>query len=122
MEPGDDVIRGRILEKTRDQYGGKIKKLVSYLKSQHPTTIADNTIVLPLPVNAVKMFLQYTSIKRDKNGTPVVPAKFNSFAHINGHNSAIKYIYKEAKVTPSVELDSMMQGTLHLTTCDTYII
>ena len=53
------------LEKTRDQYGGKIKKLVSYLKSQHPTTIADNTIVLPLPVNAVKMFLQYTSIKRD---------------------------------------------------------
>ena len=110
IEPGDDVIRGRLLERTRDQYGEKINKLHHFLLLHHPECVNDSDVLLPLPVNVVKMFLQHTSIKRSKNGVAFEPLKYNTFSHINGYNSAIKYIYKERKVSIDLELNEMMDG------------
>ena len=110
VEPGDDVIRGRLMDNTRQQYGEKIQKFCAFLLTHHPEYIKDDKILLPLPVNVVKMFLQHTSIKRDKHGVPRQPQTFNTFSHINGYSSAIKYLYKENKVSVSFELDEMMEG------------
>ena len=97
-EPGDDVIRGRILDSTCHQYGDMIIKLIIYLRAHHSACVQDDNVVLPLPTKVVKMFLQYTSIKRNKAGVALQPEKFNSYSHVNGYINAIKHLYKESTI------------------------
>ncbi|ETV80461.1 hypothetical protein H257_06732 [Aphanomyces astaci] len=107
-EPGDDIIALRIVNSTRKQYEGTLARLARWVEKEHPECIQHGEIVLPISVSLCKVFLTYSSYKRNRAGVELVPQRFNSNAAISGVLSAIKYLYTERPQTLDHELETMM--------------
>ncbi|RHY71357.1 hypothetical protein DYB34_012861 [Aphanomyces astaci] len=80
-EPGDD-IKLRVVNSTRKQYEGTLARLARWLEREHPECIRHGEIVLPISVSLCKVFLTYSSYKRNRAGvelylngsTPMLPS------------------------------------------------
>ncbi len=110
VDPGDDVLSMRILDSSRHQYSSILRRFFVWLQSNDPSCVADGKILLPLSTRVCKLFLAYSSIKRDKFGAPLTPNKNNGFSTINGIKSSIKHLYKEENITMENDLIVMMTG------------
>ena len=108
---GARVLGMRIKDSSRSQYNSTIRRLVAWLRVNHPGCVANSLIVLPLPSHVCVQFLSYASIKRDSAGAPLVPETPNRYPTINAIKSAIIYLYKENKMKVSHDLDEMLKGT-----------
>ena len=93
------VMSNRIVQNTRKQYEGVLKRFQSWLMENYPSQISDDRIVLPLDENACLEFLGFMTVKRNTRGVALTPTKSNSFSTINKCCSAIKHIYTESKQT-----------------------
>ncbi|ETV73046.1 hypothetical protein H257_12083 [Aphanomyces astaci] len=109
-EAGDDVIRLRLLEGTRQHYNTMVSHFKRWLQANNPVHVVGETIMLPLPENVCKMYLSYVSVKRDKQGNELLPRTFNTASTVNGYKSAIKFLYKESSMEVSSEVDSTLSA------------
>jgi len=112
------IIDKRISASTRKGYDSHIKKLVKWLKINHP----DQAIIIngverpriPLPHVVLMQFLG-DAPRLDRNGR-LKPADKNPIANstMNGITSAINDLYREAKITMDpatrIEVTSLMRG------------
>ncbi|RQM19048.1 hypothetical protein B5M09_010894 [Aphanomyces astaci] len=98
-EPGDDIIALRIVNSTRKQYEGTLARLARWVEKEHPECIQHGEIVLPISVSLCKVFLTYSSYKRNRAGVELVPQRFNSNAAISGFSAGYKRKIAELRST-----------------------
>ena len=95
---GQELMDGRIKEKSKNKYGKAYNQLIIYLSDKFPELIDENgNLKLELLCSEhLKDFFGHISIKRDKNGRVAHnPPRFQSFSHVSGFNSGIKNAFTE---------------------------
>ncbi|KAF0708141.1 hypothetical protein AaE_013335 [Aphanomyces astaci] len=106
-EPGDGIKALRVVDNTRKQYESTLARWARWLEKEHPSSIDQGGIVLPLTVPVCKGLLTYSSSKRNRQGVELMPQQYNSYATISGVISAIKYLYTERAQSMHGELETM---------------
>ncbi|KAH9116292.1 hypothetical protein LEN26_012899 [Aphanomyces euteiches] len=80
-----------------------------FLLDSFPQFVVNSEIQLPLTLEVCEAYLDYASVKRDKDGNEINPRKYNTYSTINACKSAIKYLYKEADKIPSSDLNILLK-------------
>jgi len=94
LAQGRAYSAGKILAKTQKGYLQKCKHFSSFLQVNHAELfINENDITdwSTLDPEVLTEFFGYISIKRNRDGTPIVPTNYQSYEHISGYASAIKF-------------------------------
>lgn len=117
----------RLTQSTRKQYASRIEAFKKWLMANHPGCISERylsedgdgleeveeDIVLPLPDLILDQYMAHCLLKVDKSsGLYFDPPQYYSFSHVNGHRSAIQYLYSERKVEPSIDAKRIFKETL----------
>lgn len=89
------IADNRFKESTKSRHNSKVK----WLQNHHPTCVNENWGEKAFDMNAMfNDFFEHIWQKVQKNGTYFDPPKYQSFQHVSGYNSAIKYHFKKNKV------------------------
>ncbi len=103
MASFEELRSKRIKKNTRNMYNAKIKVLKQWLlNSQYRECLRDDTLSLPVPVEAIKGFFGYLSqaaIEREKCKTKldiatIAPIDPLSISSLQGYRSAIVDLYR----------------------------
>ncbi|KAF0712476.1 hypothetical protein AaE_012010 [Aphanomyces astaci] len=94
--------------KTRYQYEKSLVRLKAWLQREHPGSLSGGEVVPPLDPAICKGFLAYECVKRGPDGAELDPQQFKSYSAVNGCKSAIKFMYKQANLRVSEELDALL--------------
>mmetsp|Transcript_21816 Transcript_21816/g.31758 ORF Transcript_21816/g.31758 Transcript_21816/m.31758 type:complete len:197 (-) Transcript_21816:274-864(-) len=123
---GEETKAMKLAQDTRAQYSRKLLKMKVWMMRNYPDAVeeidgsngdaGDATnyrIRVPVEECVLVAFLSHIQLKVDKStGEYYQPPRFYSFQHVNGFNSAIKHLYRERKVVPSIEVKSALTDTL----------
>ncbi|CAK4834621.1 unnamed protein product [Aphanomyces euteiches] len=110
LDPTRSVVTLRLVDDTRAQYNFYIQRMKRFLLASFPQFVVNSEIHLPLTLEVCEAYLNYASVKRDKDGNEINPRKYNTYSTINACKSAIKYLYKEADKIPSSDLNILLKG------------
>lgn len=94
LAQGRAYSAGKILQNTRKQYLQKCKHFSNFLRTNHAELfINENDITewSTLNPDILTEFFGYISIKRTRNGAAVVPTTHQTYEHVSGYASAIKF-------------------------------
>ncbi|KAH9114255.1 hypothetical protein AeMF1_011636, partial [Aphanomyces euteiches] len=105
-DAGDKVLRARVAERTRAQYNTMTAYLKRWLEETHPTLVRGSEIKLPLEIEICKAFLASVTKKKAAANGKAAP---NSFSTVNGYINAIKFLYRERKISLAPDLDVMLK-------------
>ncbi|KAH9153659.1 hypothetical protein AeRB84_004126 [Aphanomyces euteiches] len=105
-DAGDKVLRARVAERTRAQYNTMTAYLKRWLEETHLTLVRGSEIKLPLEVEICKAFLASVTKKKAAANGKAAP---NSFSTVNGYINAIKFLYRERKISLAPDLDVMLK-------------
>lgn len=109
LDPTRSVVTLRLVDDTRAQYNFYIQRMKKFLVAAFPQFVVNSEIKLPLSVEVCEAYLDFASVKRDKDGNEIVPRKHNTYSTINACKSAIKYLYKEADMAVASDLDNLLK-------------
>ncbi|RLO04603.1 hypothetical protein DYB28_012043 [Aphanomyces astaci] len=98
--------------KTRYQYEKSLLCLKAWLQREHPGSLSGGEVVPPLDPAICKGFLAYECVKRGPDGAELDPQQFKSYSAVNGCKSAIKFMYKQANLRVSEELDALLAAEM----------
>ena len=108
----------RLTDSTRRQYADRVRAFAHWLDEHYPACVErDNgdklTPILPIPDVVMEKYMAHVLLKIDsRTGLYYDPPQYYSFAHVNGHRSALKNMYTEKRMNPSPEIESMFKETL----------
>ncbi|KAF0723673.1 hypothetical protein Ae201684P_004994 [Aphanomyces euteiches] len=109
LDPTRSVVTLRLVDDTRAQYNFYIQRMKRFLLASFPQFVVNSEIHLPLTLEVCEAYLNYASVKRDKDGNDINPRMYNTYSTINACKSAIKYLYKEADKIPSSDLNILLK-------------
>lgn len=99
----DQIIEGRLAGKTKTQYANKLKHIVERLKVTNPEVLGADGHIIADSLNAtnLKQLFGYLALKHDKNKQALEPNVYQSFQHVSGYKSALKFYLKTRGITLS---------------------
>lgn len=97
------IADNRLKDTTKSRYGRKVTIFVSWLSRNFPTFVGPEFEEKEFDMNAMTSeifddFFEHICQKLQKDGTYFSPTKYQSFEHVSGYNSALKYHYKKHKI------------------------
>lgn len=103
QQPQGRIVDNRLKERTKKQYDRKCEALIKYLESKYPQLVgpqfgAKRFNMEGMDADIFESFFEHISKKTGADGAYLNPIKRQSFEHVSGYNSAIKYHYKKHKV------------------------
>ena len=92
----DEIRSGVICTSSKQQYKRKFQHFIEYIKTYHAEFyVPDNSDIDYVAVQnsetVMAGFFGYICKKRKKDGTLIEPVRYQSFQHVSGYKSAIKF-------------------------------
>ena len=94
LAQGRAYSAGKIMSKTRKGYLQKCKHFSSFISRNHPDLFLNDDDITDWPTlepDILTEFFGFISIKRKRDGEALVPTSYQSYEHVSGYASAIKY-------------------------------
>ncbi|CAK4876576.1 unnamed protein product [Aphanomyces euteiches] len=72
LDPTRSVVTLRLVDDTRAQYNFYIQRMKRFLLASFPQFVVNSEIQLPLTLEVCEAYLDYASVKRDKDGNEII--------------------------------------------------
>eukprot|EP01032_Pedospumella_encystans_P016315 gene16315-18618_t len=115
---GNSFVKGVICDKSKKQYSGKVAHFNSWVKKEHPLLFDTHNQCVNLrglDGEVLTEFFGHISKKRklkeEREGEPykyIEPTKYQSYQHVSGYKSAIKFEFKNRRVPVPEETDLIL--------------
>lgn len=104
----NQVVDNSLAAGSKEGYKSKFKQLVNYVKenfNEYYDEENDSIFYDTISDECISVFFEDATKKKDKEtGAYLVPEQHQSFTHVSGYNSAIKWMYKKNRktLTPTI--------------------